>query len=120
MALCRGCCVQLLIPSYPTHFQPFSFGAPLPPTIQKKKGGGEYVQSTESSSVSYGSSDSGTFSSDDMEASVKKQDKSAKKKKEHSIKKSSKQKTQLATEASTDFCPSSFVLVHMCMFILKN
>ena len=125
MALCRGCRVQLLIPSYPTHFQPFSFGAPLPPTIQKKqKGveGGEYVQSTESSSVSDGSSNSGTSSSDDMEASVKKQDKSAKKKKEHSIKKSSKQKKQLATEASvcTDFCPSSFVLMHVSMFILKN
>ena len=29
-------------------------------------------------------------------------------------------KKQLATEASTDFCPSSFVLVHVCMFILKN
>ena len=57
------------------------FWFPLPPTIQKKKGGagGEYVQSTESSSVSDGSSDSGTSSSDDMEASVKKQDKSAKK-----------------------------------------
>ena len=121
MALCRGCCVQLLIPSYPTHFQPFSFGAPLPPTIQKKKkGGGEYVQSKESSSVSDGLSDSGTTSSDDMEASAKKQDKSAKKKKEHSIKKSSKKKKQLATEACTDFCPSSFVLVHVCMFILKN
>ena len=78
-------------PSYPTHFQPFSFGAPCL-QLSKKKGGGEYVQSTESSSVSDGLSDSGTSSSDDMEASVKKQDKSAKKKKEHSIKKSSKQK----------------------------
>ena len=29
-------------------------------------------------------------------------------------------KKQLATEASTDFCPSSFVLVHVCMFIQKN
>ena len=29
-------------------------------------------------------------------------------------------KKQLATEAPTDFCASSFVLVHVCMLILKN
>jgi len=66
------------------------FWCPIASTNPKKRG--EYDQSTESSSVSDGSSDSGTSSSNDMEASVKKQDKSAKKKKEHSIKKSSKQK----------------------------
>ena len=85
------------------------FWCPIASNYPKKKGGGEYVQSTESSSVSDASSDSGTSSTNDMEASVKKCDENAKKKNEHSNKKSSKQKKQLATEASTDFCPSSFV-----------
>ena len=68
------------------------FWCPIASNYPKKRGGGDYVQSTESSTVSDGLSDSGTSSSDDMEASVKKHDKNAKKKKEHSIKKSSKQK----------------------------
>ena len=119
MALCRGCCVQLLIPSYPTHFQPFSFGAPLPPTIQKKKGGGVcpkyrificfwwFVWFRNLQLRWHGGickeagqeckEEEGAFHQEIFQT-----------------------KKQLATEARTDFCPSSFVLVHVCMFILKN
>ena len=73
------------------------FWCPIASNYPNNKKGGVYVQSTESSSVSDGLSDSGTSSSDDMEASVKKHDKNTKKKnnnkkKEHSNKKSSKQK----------------------------
>jgi len=118
MAQCRGCCVQLLIPPIP---HTFSHSVLVPHCLQlsKKKGGGVcpkyrificfwwFVWFRNLQLRWHGGickeagqeckEEEGAFHQEIFQT-----------------------KKQLATEASTDFCPSSFVLVHVCMFILKN